>query len=73
MDKQTSEYSPEFRQFLQQVGTALIKSSAEARRIAEQTGTRLIISEDFEVEDAAEPTGNNVGPDRDEMSSMNKG
>lgn len=59
MDKQASEHNPEFQQFLQQVEAALIKSSAEARRIAEQTGTRLIIREDFEVEGAAAHAGKN--------------
>lgn len=46
MDKQTAERSPEFRQFLQQVEAALLKSSAEARRLAEQTGTKFIVCED---------------------------
>ncbi len=49
MDAQTTEYSPDFQQFLQQVETALLKSSAEARRLAEQTGTKLIISENASV------------------------
>ncbi|CAK7021708.1 MAG: hypothetical protein DELT_02435 [Desulfovibrio sp.] len=50
MDNQTNGRSPEFQQFLQQVEIALIKSSAEARRIAEQTGTKLIVRENFEQE-----------------------
>jgi hypothetical protein len=49
MDTQTAEHSPEFQQFLQQVEIALLKSSAEARRLAEQTGTKLIISENASV------------------------
>ena len=45
MDGQTSSHSPEFRQFLQQVETALYKAAADARRLAEQTGTKLIVYE----------------------------
>jgi hypothetical protein len=37
-----ASYSRDFRQFLQQVEASLVKSAAEARKIAEQTGTPLI-------------------------------
>ena len=48
MDGRATERSPELQQFLHEVETALIKSAAEARRIAEQTGTKFITSESFE-------------------------
>lgn len=54
MGRQTDKHSPEFQQFLQQVETALIKSSAEARRLAEQTGTKFIVRESFDPQNWAE-------------------
>lgn len=57
MNKQTADRSPEFQQFLQEVETALLKASAEARRLAQQTGTRFIVSEDFESECTGPATG----------------
>ena len=55
MDGRTTERSPELQQFLNEVEAALIKSAAEARRIAEQTGTKLITSESFEQENCDIP------------------
>ncbi|MDR1125348.1 MAG: hypothetical protein LBM64_04705 [Deltaproteobacteria bacterium] len=65
MRKQVAECSPEFQEFLRQVETALIKSSAEARRLAEQTGTKLIIRETFELEKCDDLAGNSSTARRD--------
>jgi hypothetical protein len=65
MNRQAIECSPEFREFLQQVETALLKSSAEARRLAEQTGTKLIICESVERKNCEELAVNNATVLRD--------
>ncbi|MDR2892189.1 MAG: hypothetical protein LBV80_03765 [Deltaproteobacteria bacterium] len=48
MGNNVAERSPEFQEFVRQA-EALIKASAEARPIAEQTGTRLIVCEDSDL------------------------
>ncbi len=63
MDAQTTEYSPDFQQFLQQVEAALLKSSAAARRLAEQTGTRFITRESLEEETGGTTENAAVQPD----------
>jgi len=45
MTTPVTSYSPEFQRFLQLVETALIQSAADARKLAEQTGTPLIVRE----------------------------
>lgn len=57
MDRQKTGHSPEFQEFVQEVETALIKASAEARRIAEQTGTKFIVLETFQPQTREAHTG----------------
>ena len=45
MDAQLAAYSPEFQQFIQQVETALVQAAADARELAERTGTPLVVQE----------------------------
>ena len=45
MDAQLAAYSPEFQQFIQQVETALVQAAADARELAERTGTPLVVRE----------------------------
>ena len=45
MDAQLATYSPEFQQFIQQVETALDQAAADARELAERTGTKLVTRE----------------------------
>jgi hypothetical protein len=45
MDAQLAAYSPEFQQFIRQVETALVQAAADARELAERTGTKLVIRE----------------------------
>ena len=45
MDAQLAAYSPEFQQFVQQVETALVQAAADARELAERTGTPLVVEE----------------------------
>ena len=45
MDVQLTTYSPEFQHFIQQVETALVQAAADARELAERTGTKLVIRE----------------------------
>ena len=60
MDEQLATHSPEFQSFILQVETALIKSADEARRLAEQTGTKLITSENFEQANCDIPGANSL-------------
>jgi hypothetical protein len=64
MGGQTDKNSPEFQQFLRQVETALIKASAEARRLAEQTGTKFIVRESFNPENRAGQAKGNAAAQR---------
>ena len=43
MSEQKATYSPEFQHFRQLVGTALVQAAADARELAERTGTKLVI------------------------------
>ena len=45
MDSQTTSYSPDFQRFLQLVQTALVQAAADARELAERTGTPLVVRE----------------------------
>ena len=51
MDAQLATYSPEFQQFIQQVETALVQAAADARELAERTGTKLVTREMANPED----------------------
>jgi hypothetical protein len=48
MDKQHEipEQSPEMREVIEAITKALIKSGQEARKLAEMTGTPLVVSND---------------------------
>jgi hypothetical protein len=43
MSTQTTDHSPEFQAIIAQVETALIQAAADARELAERTGTPLIV------------------------------
>ena len=45
MSEQTPSYSPEFLRFQELVETALIQAAADARELAERTGTKLVTRE----------------------------
>ena len=45
MSEQKAAYSPEFQHFRQLVETALVQAAADARELAERTGTKLVIRE----------------------------
>ena len=45
MSEQKSAYSPEFQHFQELVETALIQAAADARELAERTGTTLVTRE----------------------------
>jgi hypothetical protein len=66
MGRQTDKQSPEFQQFLQEVEMALIKASAEARRLAEQTGTKFIVRESFDPQNCSEQAQDHAAAQRDE-------
>ncbi|MDR3176986.1 MAG: hypothetical protein LBU06_10720 [Desulfovibrio sp.] len=42
MSVQTDDFSPEFQALIQQVETALVLAAVDARRLAEQSGTRTV-------------------------------
>jgi len=56
MPEQNAAYSPEFRHFRELVKTAMFQAAADARELAERTGTKLVIRErpksDSDVADA---------------------
>jgi hypothetical protein len=56
MSEQETTYSPEFQRFQELVETALVQAAADARELAERTGTKLITRErqksDSDVADA---------------------
>lgn len=43
MSMQTASHSPEFQALIKQVETALVQSAADARELAERTGTPLVV------------------------------
>jgi hypothetical protein len=45
MSEQQSSYSPEFQHFQKLVETALVQAAADARELAERTGTKLVTRE----------------------------
>jgi hypothetical protein len=45
MSEQKAAYSPEFQHFRELVKTAMFQAAADARELAERTGTKLIIRE----------------------------
>ncbi|MDR0465883.1 MAG: hypothetical protein LBH94_00845 [Deltaproteobacteria bacterium] len=45
MSEQEAAYSPEFQRFQELVETALVQAAADARELAERTGTKLVIRE----------------------------
>lgn len=47
MSAQT-EYSPDFQRFLQLVDKSLVEAAADARELAERTGTPLVVRESAE-------------------------
>jgi hypothetical protein len=58
MTSQTTQYSPDFQRFLQLVQTALVQAAADARELAERTGTPLVVRDTGEnqVQMGLEPT-----------------
>ena len=56
MSEQKAAYSPEFQHFRELVKTAMFQAAADARELAERTGTKLVICErpksDGDVADA---------------------
>ena len=61
MSEQSAAYSPEFKHFRELVKTAMFQAAADARELAERTGTKLFIRErskfDGEKVDAKKFTG----------------
>ena len=55
MATQTVPHSPEFRALIEQVETALVQAAADARELAEQTGTPFVVRE---TGDSKETNGN---------------
>ena len=57
MTSQTTSYSPDFQRFLQLVHTALVQAAADARELAERTGTPLVVREagENQVQKGLEP------------------
>ena len=53
MSAQTT-YSPDFQRFLQLVETALVQSAADARELAERTGTPLVVRDTQGSHDAVQ-------------------
>ena len=45
MSEQQAIYSPEFQHFRELVKTAMFQAAADARELAERTGTKLVICE----------------------------
>ena len=45
MSKRKAAYSPEFQRFRELVKTAMFQAAADARELAERTGTKLVIRE----------------------------
>jgi len=45
MSEQKAAYSPEFQHFRELVKTAMFQAAADARELAERTGTKLVIRE----------------------------
>jgi len=45
MSEQETTYSPEFQRFQELVETALVQAAADARELAERTGTKFVIRE----------------------------
>ena len=45
MSEQKAAYNPEFQHFRELVKTAMFQAAADAREIAERTGTKLVIRE----------------------------
>jgi hypothetical protein len=43
MSEQKTAYSPDFLRFQELVETALVQAAADARELAERTGTQLVI------------------------------
>ena len=43
MNERTEIHSPQMQQFLRQVESALIEAAADARELAERTGTPLVV------------------------------
>ena len=45
MSEQKAAYSPEFQHFREVVKTAMFQAAADARELAERTGTKLVMRE----------------------------
>ena len=45
MSEQNAAYSPEFQHFRELVKTAMFQAAADARELAERTGTKLVTRE----------------------------
>ena len=45
MSEQKAAYSPEFQHFRELVKTAMFQAAADARELAERTGTKLVTRE----------------------------
>jgi len=69
MSEQKTPYSPEFQRFRQQVETALVQATADARELAERTGTELVVRERLEP-DGDGQRGNEPETGRTRRKSM---
>lgn len=54
MSAQTTAHSAEFQAIIETVETALVQSAADARELAERTGTPLVVRDVQEIESASE-------------------
>jgi len=57
MNERVEVHSPQMQQFLRQVETALIEAAADARELAERTGTPLVVRETGENQTNRTRTG----------------
>jgi hypothetical protein len=67
MTAQTVSYSPEFQALITQVETALVQAAADARELAERTGTPLVVRERGGIEPAA-----GIGAEEKETTRNNR-
>jgi hypothetical protein len=61
MSTQTASHSPEFQALIAQVETALIQAAADARELAERTGTPLVVR-DVRENQSGDHMGSGLNP-----------
>jgi hypothetical protein len=64
--------SPQLRQFLNQVETALIEAAADARELAERTGTPLVVR-DAKENQAGDHTGSSPNLQKEAVLASGEG